>query len=136
MQIFRNSGEILWKKFDTLSVVVSEEDIKLKAVPVKGNKVLLVTIGGDKGVKFQTHKLQRKTVYKIGRDRSNQIVVEDERVSRSHLKIEVTADDRVIATDMGSSRGTKVNGERITSVALREEDRIEIGNAVCTLQVK
>ncbi len=126
------SGEVLWKKFDNLSVVVSEEEVREKAEPIKGSKSLLVTTNG----KGTAHKLKPGTVYTVGRDGGNKIVVDDECVSRSHMKIEVTKDDKVIATDMGSSRGTKVNDVKITSRALKINDIIAIGNSTMCLQAK
>ncbi len=126
------NGELLWKKFDNMSVVMSEEEVKEKATPVYGQKILAVTTSG----KSTSHKLKAGTVYNIGRDSSNKIVVDDECVSRSHLKLEITKDDRVIVTDMGSSRGTKVNGNKITSKSLTTGDLIEIGNSKMILEAK
>lgn len=62
----------------------------------------------------------------IGREEGNSIQVNDERVSRFHLKIK-HQDEGVVLTDLGSTNGTKVNGERVTLKKLRHGDMIQIG---------
>ena len=61
----------------------------------------------------------------IGRSPSNDVVVEDPTVSRKHAKLCREGNSwRVV--DLGSSYGTKVNGERQASVLLRDGDRISL----------
>ena len=61
--------------------------------------------------------------------RQGDILIEDTRVSRTHAKIEWES-DAVSITDLGSTNGTYVNGERIASqakVAIQNGDRISLG---------
>lgn len=125
-----DSGELLWKKFDSMSSVMSEDDILAAASPVRGTKRLVFKIGK----KNKKHKL-KKSVITIGRDGSNTIVVDDECVSRAHCKIDITAEHKMIVTDMGSSRGTKLNGEKISCAALKAGDVISIGGTDMSLVV-
>jgi ABC-type multidrug transport system fused ATPase/permease subunit len=62
----------------------------------------------------------------VGRE-GNGIVVDDDRVSRRHLRLEVV-DGALTATDLGSTNGTRVNGATITTpTVLRPGDVVTIG---------
>src|SRR5215510_7976738 len=65
----------------------------------------------------------------IGREEGNTIQLNDERVSRFHLKIQEDR-DKVVLTDLESSNGTKVNGEDIQLRILRFGDMISVGRSV------
>ena len=63
----------------------------------------------------------------IGRVEGNDIVVSDPGVSRVHARIDRTGDQYQI-TDLQSTNGTYVNGERIQTVVLRNGDHISVGS--------
>lgn len=66
----------------------------------------------------------------IGRDPSADITLDDTGVSRRHCEIRVTHDGpHLLASirDLGSTNGTYLNGERLTTARLAEGDRITIG---------
>ena len=66
----------------------------------------------------------------IGRDDDVDIVLDDSGVSRRHSEVRVTNDGpHLVASlsDLGSTNGTFLNGERVTSVHLDEGDRITVG---------
>jgi hypothetical protein len=66
----------------------------------------------------------------IGRDEESDIIFDDPGISRRHSEIRVTTDGpHLVATvrDLGSTNGTFVNGERISSRRLEEGDRVTIG---------
>jgi putative nucleotidyltransferase with HDIG domain len=65
----------------------------------------------------------------IGRGSRNDIVLVDEGVSRQHCRIEWRTDG-VLITDLGSSNGTRVNGERVLTRRLADGDRLRIGDSV------
>lgn len=63
----------------------------------------------------------------IGRETDNDIVLEEEACSRYHVKVRYEGDKWIIR-DLGSTNGTKVNGDKInTDVILKENDKITIG---------
>ena len=65
----------------------------------------------------------------IGRDRDNELVIEDGYVSREHAEA-IFEDGRCILRDSESSNGTIVNGQKITGpVTLRPGDVITVGCA-------
>ncbi|MFM2093404.1 MAG: hypothetical protein RIS70_528 [Planctomycetota bacterium] len=65
----------------------------------------------------------------IGREEGNTIQLNDERVSRFHLKIQED-NERLVLTDLESTNGTKVNNEDIQLRILRYGDIISVGRSV------
>lgn len=66
----------------------------------------------------------------LGRDDSADIILDDPGISRRHSEIRVTTDGpHLVASirDMGSTNGTFVNSERISSQRLSDGDRITVG---------
>jgi len=63
----------------------------------------------------------------IGRTLRNTIVIPAPDVSRSHARIELTADGFLLS-DLGSQNGTFVNGERIKEQVLKPGDQVRIGD--------
>lgn len=86
----------------------------------------LQIIGGSQaGATFPLHL----GTHTIGRDSTNQVVIPDGDVSRTHASITVDAQG-VWITDLGSSFGTFVNGQQVTQpVWLNPNDTIQIGSA-------
>jgi pSer/pThr/pTyr-binding forkhead associated (FHA) protein len=65
----------------------------------------------------------------IGREEGNVIQLNDDRVSRFHVKIQ--EDNRqLVLTDLESTNGTRVNGEDIQLRILRHGDLITVGRSV------
>lgn len=62
----------------------------------------------------------------IGRGSDADIVVDDPGVSRQHLEIRVTPDG-VVATDLGSTNGTFVEGHQITAATLVDGNTLTLG---------
>ncbi len=65
----------------------------------------------------------------IGREEGNIVQLNDDRVSRFHIKIQEDQ-DRLVLTDLESTNGTKVNGEDIQLRILRHGDLICVGRSI------
>jgi pSer/pThr/pTyr-binding forkhead associated (FHA) protein len=85
---------------------------------------LRVLDGADRGKVFDA----LATPVTIGREEGNSIQLNDERVSRFHLKIQ-TDRDKVVLTDLQSTNGTRVNGEDVQLRILRYGDLITLGRS-------
>jgi pSer/pThr/pTyr-binding forkhead associated (FHA) protein len=84
---------------------------------------------GKPGVRFSLAKPQMN----IGRGSANDIVINDELISKAHAVIEKAkvSDDsefyRYTIRDLGSTNGTYVNDEKIEQASLWDGDLIRIG---------
>ena len=86
---------------------------------------LRILDGADRGRVFEN----LPTPVTIGREEGNSLQLNDERVSRFHVKIQEDQ-DKVVLTDLESTNGTKVNGEDIQLRILRYGDIISMGRSV------
>lgn len=72
--------------------------------------------------------------YSIGRDTSNDIIIDEEGVGSFHAELQVEDDDRIFLTDAGTPGGTRVNGKPIKArTQLRANDCIHIGEVELSL---
>ncbi|MDQ2691749.1 MAG: FHA domain-containing protein [Chloroflexota bacterium] len=68
----------------------------------------------------------------IGRGQTNDIVLQDSRVSRSHARFEFHPDGGVTVMDLGSTNGVRVNGIKVEQVKLSPGDVVSIGGSQIT----
>ncbi len=81
--------------------------------------------GADRGHVYEN----LKPPITIGREEGNTIQLNDERVSRYHVKIQED-NEKLVLTDLESTNGTRVNGEDIQLCILRFGDLLTIGRSV------
>jgi len=86
---------------------------------------LRVLDGADRGRSFEN----LSPPITIGREEGNVIQLNDDRVSRFHVKIQED-DTQLVLTDLESTNGTRVNGEDIQLRILRHGDLITVGRSV------
>ena len=65
----------------------------------------------------------------IGREEGNSVQLNDERISRFHIKIQEDQ-EKLVLTDLESTNGTRVNGEDTQLRILRFGDVISVGRSV------
>ena len=66
---------------------------------------------------------------KIGRDASNDIVIDSDTVSRSHARLFVL-NKRVLVKDLKSTNGSRINDEEVDQKELRNGDQLKIGSVI------
>jgi pSer/pThr/pTyr-binding forkhead associated (FHA) protein len=81
--------------------------------------------GADRGRAFE----HLPTPVTIGREEGNAVQLNDERVSRFHLKIQEDQ-EKTVLVDLQSTNGTKVNGESVQFWILRPGDVIAVGKSL------
>ena len=65
--------------------------------------------------------------YSIGRVEDQSICIPDTTVSSQHAELILLEDGNYMAKDLGSSNGTRVNGNRITEQVLQHSDILQVG---------
>ncbi len=68
------------------------------------------------------------SVVSIGRGPGNLLAIDDNALSLKHCRIQIEQGVALI-TDLGSTNGTWVNGERVVSCHLKDGDRLTIGSS-------
>jgi len=86
---------------------------------------LRVLDGADRGRVFDN----LEPPVTIGREEGNTIQLNDERISRFHVKVQED-NGRLVLTDLYSTNGTKVNGEDMQLRILRFGDMVSVGRSV------
>lgn len=86
---------------------------------------LRVLDGADRGQVYG----ELETPITIGREEGNSVQLNDERISRFHLKIQEDQ-EKLVLTDLESTNGTRVNGEETHLRILRYGDVISLGRSV------
>ncbi|HEY7223337.1 MAG TPA: DUF3662 and FHA domain-containing protein [Micromonosporaceae bacterium] len=70
----------------------------------------------------------------IGRGDQANLRLPDVGISRRHARLDFDG-GQVVLTDLGSTNGTSVNGQRVSAVALNPGDMIQIGTTTLTFRV-
>jgi len=100
-----------------------------QAIPVKpSGPVVLVSLNG----RTNTYPLVLAET-KIGRLESNDIVINEQTVTKNHAVI-LLEKGKIEIKDLGSTNGTFVNGERIRKAELKHGDKIKLGLVELTLK--
>jgi hypothetical protein len=86
---------------------------------------LRVLDGADRGRTYEN----LPTPLSIGREEGNSVQLNDERISRFHLKIQEDQ-EKLVLTDLESTNGTKINGENVRLCIVRPGDVITVGRSV------
>ncbi|MBI4954223.1 MAG: diguanylate cyclase [Myxococcales bacterium] len=114
------------EKYDDLEATRVSDLDKLRAELTRRSQrdraYLIVLAGVDVGKMFKLGEGQTT----IGRSQKADIRLDDDSISRLHVRVTL-AGTFVEVEDLQSSNGTMVNGERIAKHALKDGDKIRVG---------
>lgn len=139
--------ERLEEAFKAFSTTPEFDAVRIKMDKMSASKTRVVTpfkdgmqqsfILKEKGKKRSREIIinRRHCVFTVGRDKSNHLVIEDSRVSRSHARVEYS-DHHCEYIDLGSSCGSKLNGKAVLRTKLQPGDVIELGQSSLIFQLK
>jgi hypothetical protein len=105
---------------DNTQVMSMTSQLKAPAQARTRALLLLQTPEGPHPIPLESTQLT------LGRGLSNDIIIEDTRVSRHHAQLRYK-NRRFWLTDLGSTNGTFVNGEPTVEAALRDSDVVSLG---------
>ena len=86
---------------------------------------LRILDGADRGRVFE----RLLTPVTIGREEGNTVQLNDERISRFHIKIQEDQ-GKLVLTDLESTNGTRVNGEDVQLRILQFGDVVAVGRSI------
>ncbi|WP_410810554.1 FhaA domain-containing protein [Micromonospora sp. 067-2] len=94
--------------------------------------------GGTRNVRLvsgdgRTYPLQMGSTV-IGRGDQANLRLPDVGISRRHARLDFDG-GQVVLTDLGSTNGTMVNGQRVSAVALNPGDMVQLGTTTLTFRV-
>jgi hypothetical protein len=94
--------------------------------------------GGGRNIRLvsgdgRTYPLQMGSTV-IGRGDQANLRLPDVGISRRHARLDFDG-AQVVLTDLGSTNGTMVNGQRVSAVALNPGDMIQLGTTTLTFRV-
>jgi hypothetical protein len=92
------------------------------------NAVVPVKFQIFRGDQVVREEVLTEAVIKIGKLASSHLRLDDESVSRMHAVLEVNGPDEVQLIDLGSTRGTLLNGERIAKTSIKSGDQVQFGD--------
>jgi two-component system, cell cycle response regulator len=81
------------------------------------------------GPSLGTRYVIEKAELTIGRDASNDIVLDNENVSRAHARV-LNQGTRILLEDLGSTNGSAVNDQDVATIELRNGDIVKIGSVI------
>jgi hypothetical protein len=131
--LFRESEVFHTLSFFGEGVVVSPSVRRVTSFERDVAQSFLLKVKGSKK-SLEVKLSPKKDVLTIGRDKSNSLVVEDSRVSRSHARVEYT-ESQCEYIDLGSSCGSKLNGKPVLRAKLQPGDVVEIGQSTLIFQI-
>ena len=104
--------------------------------PKAEQSIVLTIIAGSESDFGKHFVLERKRTA-VGREKANDIALNDGKVSKAHCEISVIRSGRGIEQisilDLDSTNGTYVNGETIIQATLRAGDKIQAGDTILQL---
>lgn len=110
--------------------------LPLGAVPQAEQSIVLTVIAGGE-TDFGKHFVLERKRTALGREKGNDIILNDGKVSKTHCEISVIRSTRGVEQinilDLDSTNGTFVNGEAVVQATLRAGDKIQAGVTILQL---
>jgi len=124
------------KEYTELSPVVDmKSDIEDREIqPFDANMVPVLMLKIEGSTK-EKEVMIKKDVFTVGRDKSNNLVLDDDRVSRSHARFEYNK-TQCEFIDLGSLKGSELNGKSVQRARLAPGDVITLGHSQLTFTLK
>jgi hypothetical protein len=129
------------------SIIVEPGSCRVIGRHLSEHETILIDVAGNRVLEAQTEALIQRTLGEraaVGEpagfrndlfERGPDVIFADDSISRTHAI--VFYDQQSLGViDLGSTNGTYVNAERVSSVAVRDGDVITLGNSELTVSVR
>jgi pSer/pThr/pTyr-binding forkhead associated (FHA) protein len=83
-----------------------------------------------------TLRLPPGSVKTLGRTARADFIVDAALVSRLHCRLTADRSDQLFVEDLGSTNGTRVNGETVDRAALKSGDTLQVGRVTFQVQTE
>ncbi len=113
-----------------------------KAVPsqsaeLKAEQAIVLTVIAGSDTDFGKHFVLERKRTAIGREKVNDIVLNDGKVSKAHCEVSVIRSqsgiEQINILDLDSTNGTYVNGDLVVQTVLKAGDKIQAGATILQL---
>lgn len=114
--------------------IMEEREERLKEIPagpIEPNELPPATVK----IRNRVENVPSNAEFGMGKAPDNELVIPELGISRKHAKIRPEKTGYVLY-DLVSSRGTAVNGAKITQRTLRDDDQIKIGPETIVFNIK
>ncbi|NTU84564.1 MAG: FHA domain-containing protein [Chloroflexales bacterium] len=109
-------------------LIIEQETIVRELAPAPVAQAWLIVLSGPAGPRL--HQVGARGAL-LGRAPDCDLVLEDPAISRRHavlrLQMQEGGSPAYVLTDLGSSNGTLVNGEKVATATLANNDRVRLG---------
>jgi two-component system, cell cycle response regulator len=103
----------------------------------KAEQAIVLTVIAGNEADFGRHFVLERKRTGIGREKANDIALNDGKVSKAHCEISVIRSARGVEQigilDLDSTNGTYVNGEAVVQATLKAGDKIQAGGTILQL---
>lgn len=123
---FRKEGIVIPYPIQTLEIARPPREHQDRKAAAGGTARLYVAEGPERG---RSLTLDAGVPAIVGRSRACALPLTDPNASKEHLRL-AREEDAWVLTDLGSSKGTRVNGKPAERVLLQPFDRIAVGDTL------
>lgn len=119
---------------DLKNVMLASSEV-MEVKPEKEIFIVEFQINGKpKKVELAFSEKQRLSV---GRTKENDLIIDDQSISKIHAALVLSSDNQLLVADTGSTNGTFVNGQRIAygkGVSIKNGDKVNFGTVAVAIE--
>jgi len=117
------------EKKPAMDATLLAQDLAIEKAPPEARASLIVIAGWEIGREIELHGLGQV----VGRSPFANIIVDSPSVSRRHAQLDLVEEEGksyFTVSDLGSSNGTRVNNQPVTTARLKNGDKVRMGDVV------
>ena len=124
-------------EIDPLEKTICDRKLTPPESAAPGEQSILLTVIAGSEIDFGKHFVLEKKRTVVGREKVNDIALNDGKVSKVHCEISVIRSgkgvDQIFLLDLDSTNGTLINGDAVVQAPLRGGDKVQVGDTILQL---